>query len=282
MLASAIITFREVFEAALVVIIVLAYLKRTGKLSYVKAVWTGVGLGVLCSVLLAVVVESVMGGLTGPSEKIVEGVMMLTAVLFITWMVVWIFSTRNLSNEIAQKAERATELGSSGAWGAAGIVLLISMAVMREGFETAIFLNAASSTGGASLSGALTGVALALILSYSVFKGSRLVNIKTFFRVTTAMLVLFAAGLFSHALLEFQQAGLISPVIDHIYDISWLMNKSSTTGSLLNSLFGYTGRPSLVEMGGYLGYLTVTYLLYVAMRRSYRTGRTGAGNSACS
>jgi high-affinity iron transporter len=281
MLASAIITFREVFEAALVVIIVLAYLKRSDRLYYVKAVWAGVGIGVLCSVVLAVVVESVMGGLTGRSEKIFEGVMMLTAVLFITWMVVWIFSTRNLSEEIAEKAERATELGSGrGAWGVAGIVLLISMAVMREGFETAIFLNAANSTGGASLSGALTGVGAALILSYSVFRGSRLVNIKTFFMATTAMLVLFAAGLLSHALLEFQQAGLISPVIEHLYDITWLLNKSSTMGSMLNSLFGYTGRPSLVEMGGYLGYLTVTCLLYVAMRRSYRTGR--AGNRTCS
>jgi high-affinity iron transporter len=92
--------------------------------------------------------------------------------------------------------------------------------------------------------------------------------------------VLFAAGLLSHALLEFQQAGLISPVIEHLYDISWLVNKSSTAGSLLNSLFGYTGRPSLVEMGGYLGYLTVTCLIYVAMRRSCRTER--AGNKTCS
>ncbi len=270
MLASAIITFREVFEAALVVIIVLAYLKRTDKLTYVKTVWTGVGLGVVLSVGLAVLFESVMGGLSGATEKIFEGVLMLTAVLFITWMVVWIFSSRNLSKEIVQKATAATDL-SSGLWSSAALLLLVSTAVMREGFETAIFLNAANSAGGASLSGALIGVALALVLSYGVFKGSRLINIKTFFRVTTAMLVLFAAGLFSHALLEFQQAGLISPVIEHIYDISWLMDKSSTTGTLLNTLFGYTGRPSLVEMGGYLSYLLVTYLLYIAMRRSYRT-----------
>ncbi len=266
MLTSTIITFREVFEAALVVIIVLAYLKRTDQLRYVRTVWLGVGFGVTLSVLLAYVLESFLGGLTGATEKIFEGVMMLTAVLFITWMVVWIFSSRNVSKEIVVKATRAAGAGS-----AIGILLLISFAVLREGFETAIFLNAANSAGGASLAGALLGVVLALMLGYAVFRGSRAVNIKTFFRVTTAMLVLFAAGLTSHALLEFQEAGLISPVIEHIYDISWLLDKSSAPGSLLNSLFGYTGRPSLVEMGGYLSYLIITYLLYIAVRRSYRT-----------
>lgn len=263
MLASAIITFREVFEAALVVIIVLAYLKRTDQLSYVKVVWAGAGTGVAASVLLAVLFESFFGGLSGATEKIFEGAMMLTAVLFITWMVVWMFSSRNVSTEIINKATSAATSGSS-----IGLLLLISMAVLREGVETALFLNAANSAGGASLSGAFLGMLLALMLSYGVFKGSRRISIKAFFTATTAMLVLFAAGLTSHALLEFQQAGLISPVIDHIYDISWLIDKSSTVGSLLNTLFGYTGRPSLVEMGGYLSYLLIACLLFITLRRS--------------
>ncbi len=268
MFASAIITFREVFEAALVVIIVLAYLKRTEQFTYVKTVWAGVGVGVALSVLLALLFDTLFGGLSGKGEKIFEGVMMLTAVLFITWMVVWIFTSKNVSREIVDKASRAATSGSS-----IGILLLISTAVLREGVETAVFLQAASSTGSASLSGALLGVSLALVLAYGVVKGARWIDIKTFFRVTTAMLVLFAAGLTSHALLEFQEAGLISPVIEHVYDISWLIDKSGTLGSLFNTLFGYTGRPSLVELGGFLSYLLLSYLLYLFMRRSYIPGK---------
>jgi len=146
-------------------------------------------------------------------------------------------------------------------------VLLVAVAVLREGVETVIFLYAASFAGAADLGGAVIGGLFAVILGYLLFTGAKKVRLKAFFQITSVILILFAAGLTSHALLEFQKAGILSPIIDQLYDISWIVHKKSTVGSILSSLFGYTGKPSLTEMIGYLGYLFMTVLLYKSMGR---------------
>ncbi len=256
-LTSFVITFRELLEASLVVVIVLSYLKRAGQGGYGIYVWYGASAGIIASVSLAIAFSAFLGGLDGNTEKVFEGITMALAAVLLTWMIVWMMGQRQVIKKLETKVHN--EIGSRGAL---GISLLVATAVLREGVETVIFLQSASFEGGANLSGAVAGAGFAIIIASVVFTGVKKVNLKLFFQSSSALLILFAAGLTSHALLEFQEAGIISPITGPLYDITWLIDKKSLGGGILKSLFGYTGRPSLTEMMGYGGYFILTYLLY--------------------
>lgn len=256
MLASFVITFREVLEAALVIVVVLAYLRTAGQTRYYKNVWAGLAAGIMFSIVLALFFNMVYGGLTGKAEKIFEGSAMFLAVILLTWMIIWMASKSHIA-ELEEKVEREiTERH------ALGISALVAIAVLREGVEFVIFMHAASFAGSADLFGAVSGAAAALILGYFLFAGIGWMSVRAFFKVTGIILVLFAAGLTSHGVHEFEEAGIISPVIKPLYDITWLISKKDLAGSMLNSLFGYTGSPSLTEMSGYLGYFALIYIFY--------------------
>lgn len=263
MLTSFAITFREFLEASFLLVIVLACLKRAGHETYRKNVWYGAGAGVVGSVFLAVAFNVFLGGLEGDKEKVFEGITMSVAAILLTWMIIWMMGQRHMVKKL--EAEVHAEIGKRGAL---GISVLVAAGVLREGVETVIFLNSASFAGGANLFGAVAGASAAVIIGYFIFDGAKRMNLKLFFQLSSAVLILFAAGLTSHALLEFQEAGIISPVIAPLYDITWLISKKSLAYGILKSLFGYTGRPSLTEMSGYIGYLVLTYLLYRRAQKS--------------
>ena len=268
MLASFAITFREFLEASFLIVIVLACLKRAGHETYKRNVWYGAGAGVAASVFLAIAFNVFLGGLEGDKEKVFEGITMSVAAILLTWMIIWMMGQRHVIKELETKVY--TEISKRGAL---GISILVAVGVLREGVETVIFLNSASFAGGANLIGAIAGASTAIIIGYIIFDGAKRMNLKLFFQLSSAVLILFAAGLTSHALLEFQEAGIISPVIAPLYDITWLISKKSLAGGILKSLFGYTGRPSLTEMTGYIGYFALTYLLY---RRIQKTRASSA------
>lgn len=272
MLSSLVITFREVLEGALVVVIVLSYLKRAEEPRYRRNVWEGVAGGLIAAVCLAIVFNLSIGGLEGRAEKIFEGVTMLLAMSLITWMIVWMMFQRHIVEDIEARLKDRIDTRR-----AVGISLLVGAAVLREGVETTVFLHAASFAGGANLLGAIIGAVIALALGYVIYAGALKIRIKLFFQASSAILILFAAGLTSHALGEFQEAGLVSPIVEPLYDISWLLDKKSLPGSILNSLFGYTGAPSLTEMIGYLSYFVVTYILYKNVGRLSRARTAGRG-----
>lgn len=190
---------------------------------------------------------------------------MFLAAALITWMIIWMGAKRHLVKELEAKVDR--EISEKDAM---GITALVAVAVMREGVEFAIFMQAASFAGASSLFGAISGAVLAVALGYVLFAGTGRIRVKTFFNISGIVLVLFAAGLVSHGIHEFEEAGVISPVIKPLYDMTWLISKKDLTGSMFNSLFGYAGRPSLTEMAGYIGYLFLILFLY---RYAGRVGR---------
>lgn len=263
MLASFAITFREFLEASFLVVIVLAYLKRAGHEAYSKNVWYGAGAGVIASVFLALAFNIFLGGLEGDKEKIFEGITMSIAAILLTWMIIWMMGQRHIIKDLEAKA--CSEIGKRGAL---GISILVATGVLREGVETVIFLNSASFAGGANLFGATAGASSAILIAYLILNGAKRMNLKLFFQISSVVLILFAAGLTSHALLEFQEAGIVSPIMEPLYDITWLINRKSFAGGILKSLFGYTGRPSLTEMTGYIGYFVLTYLLYRRIQKT--------------
>lgn len=254
MFSGLIITSRETLEAALVAGIVLAFLNKTGNSRHAKFVWLGVGAGVLLSVILAFVFEKYLGGFTGRVEEIYEGVMMIVAAGLLTWMILWMLKQRSsLRANLENKVEGHVK--ENHPW---SLFLLVFVGVAREGIETVIFLKAAllQSDGGNVLLGGFVGIIGAIVLAYILFKGAAKIPLKKFFTATSVLLILFAAGLFAHGVHEFEEAGILPVLVEHVWDINWLINEKSVFGEFLKGLFGYNGNPSLGEVIAYISYLS--------------------------
>ncbi len=267
MVASFLITFREVLEAALVVGIVLGYLARTGQRRYSRFVYLGVAAGIGASVLAAWLFTSLAGGFEGRAEQIFEGVTMLLGAVLLTTMILWMMQQRHVASELERRV--AAEVAEAHPF---GLFFLVFVAVLREGVETVIFLGAAGlgSTEN-NLLGALAGLVAAVLLGYAIFAGSARVNLKTFFNVTSVLLILFAAGLVTHGVHELQEAGIVPTVIEHVWDLNPplnpdgsypLLHEQGHIGSFLRALFGYSASPSLVEVLSYVAYLALVGSLW--------------------
>jgi high-affinity iron transporter len=262
MIASLIITFRETLEAALVTGIVLSYLSRTRQTRYNGVVYAGVASGAVAAVLGALAFSRLAGGFTGRAEQLFEGITMLLGALLLSTMILWMMRQTHLAQELETRV--AAQVADAHRW---GLFSLVFVAVLREGIETVIFLGAVSATAaGGGLVGALIGIVAAIALGYVSFVGARKVNIKTFFNLTSLLLIVFAAGLVGQGVHELQEAGLTPPPIEHVWDINPPLNPDGSypplhengyIGSVLKSLLGYNGNPSLIEVLGYVAYLAV-------------------------
>jgi len=258
MTAAALITLREGLEAALIVGILLGYLAKIGQGDRRAFIWGGVVVATLASLLLATLVQILGLNLEGRAEQIFEGATMFLAVGVLTWMIFWMrYQARLLKNELERGVQQAVATGRN-----IGLFSLAFIAVFREGVETALFLSAAAfaSPGQGTLTGAALGLAVAVLLGYLVYASTVRLNVRTFFNVTSVLLLLFAAGLLSHGIHEFQEAGLVPTVNEQVWDTNHLLDEASPTGELLKALFGYNGNPSLEEVAGYLAYWAVTLL----------------------
>ena len=279
MLPSFIITFRETLEAALVVGIVLSYLARTKQTRFNRIVYSGVAFGVFVSVFAAVLFMRLAGGLTGRAEEIFEGVTMLLGAVLLTTMILWMLGQRHVAQELESRVagEVAQARGLALFW-------LVAVGVLREGIETVIFLGAASfASPSNNLLGALSGIAAAILLGYAMFAGTRRVNLKVFFNVSSILLILFAAGLVARGVHALQEANLLPTAVEHVWDLNPAVNADGSypllhedgyLGGLFKSLFGYNGDPSLIEVVSYVAYLVVVFVVW-----RLRTGRSTHSSS---
>lgn len=244
MLAALIITARESLEASLIVGILLAYVRRTDNRALAGRIWLGAGTAALASLLLAVVIVIVMGDLTGDAKEAVEGVVMLLAIGVLVYVLAWMrHQGHYMSRSMHSQLTAAAVTGSLG-----GVAALSFLAVIREGLETALYL-AAMATRGAAVeiwAGAGMGFVLAMAVGVTIYRGSHVLNLRTFFRLTTVLLVIFGAGLVAHATLIFQGIGVLPGTIT-IWDSSVIVSDSSTLGGILRSLVGYAAEPSLLQ-----------------------------------
>lgn len=259
MFPAAVITFRETLEAALVVSILLSYLAKTNQLSFRKFVWQGVVLGVGISALFAFLLDKAFGGIPrGRPEQLTEGTLMLITATFLTWMILWVHRQKEQVQKLKEKLTKHIEKQFG-----MGIIVLTMLTILREGIETVLYLKA-TSMGGANneLRGAIMGVLIALVTSWAIFKWTLHARLKTIFLVTGYVLLLFAAGLVSHSVHEFQEAGVLPLFgIDPIFNISHILSEDSFLGSILKALFGYTSKPSILQFIFYGSY--VVFILWL-------------------
>ena len=265
-LSALVIALREGIEMTLIAGIVLAYLTQLGARRAHRWVWLGIGAAAAVSVGFLGLLNVLNAEFTGATEQIFEGVTMLLAAGFLTWMIFWMLrQARYLKGEL-HRAVLETLAAGGAAW---GIFLLVFFAVVREGVETALLLFAAP--GGGKLLGSVLGLAAAIAVGVLIYAFGRRIDLRTFFKVTGVLLVFFAAGLVTHGVHEFVEAGVISggPVL---FDLTGTLPDSDGAGAMLRSLVGYSADPTLVEGIAYAGY----FILAVVLWRSGIIGRIAA------
>lgn len=255
-LSALLISLREGTEMAIVVGILLAYLRKVGARG-AGWVWAGVIAAVAVSLSFLGILNALGATFEGTMEQVFEGTTMLLAAVFLTWMILWMLrNARFLKGELQRGLDQALARGA-GTW---GLFLLAFFAVVREGVELALLLFAAPGEG--KLVGAVAGLAGAVAVGVLIYAFGRRIDLQTFFRVTSALLVLFAAGLVAHAAHEFAEAGVLAAVEGpKLWSTKGVLPDSDGVGSVLRALFGYQDEPSVIEVVTYLGYLALVWLL---------------------
>ena len=186
---------------------------------------------------------------------------MLVATVILTWMIFWMRKQAvNIKDQLQSQIQ--STLGSGSALGLIGLAFFV---VVREGIETVLFLFVSTRTTESpilSLLGGIIGLTIAITIGYGIYKGTARLNLKTFFNMTSLLLILFAAGLLAHGLHEFQEVKLIPNVMEHIWDINHVIAEDSIFGRFLTAIFGYNANPSLVEFTSYSTYLVLATASY--------------------
>jgi high-affinity iron transporter len=269
--ASFVIALREGIEAALIVSIVLAYLKQLGATDRSRLVWWGTAFAVLLSAAVGTGIFVAGAEFEGRAEEIFEGVVTLAAVGVLTWMIFWMRRQgARIKSELQEKVDTALIAGGLALAG------LAFFAVLREGIETALFLFAAAKgtavegaavAPAAQVTGAVLGLTLAIVLGVLLYRGGIRMNLRSFFRVTGMILIVVAAGLFAFSLHELQEAGWLPFLDTHAFDISRSLPDDAGIGAILRGLLGYNADPTWLEVAGWAGYLAVVGGLFLRAPR---------------
>lgn len=276
--APLLITFREALEAALIVGILAAYLKKIGRADLNRYLLIGVVGAVATSIVAGGVAAYVYGGLGGVSAELFEGFASISATAVLTYMIFWMIrNSRLIRGELEEKIHTTVTKGY-----VYGIAVLAFVAVAREGLETVLFLTAfAVQDFAATLVGMVAGVGIVMGLSFLMMRGIYRLDIRRFFKYTSVLLLIFSAGLFGYGVHELIEAaehsGIeIGPLAAHAYDINpadgaSIFHEKGVVGSILKALVGYDGNPEWLRVIVYLGYWAVVggYLF-----RSYRSMET--------
>ncbi|CAN5237294.1 FTR1 family protein [soil metagenome] len=256
-IAALVVSLREGVEMALVVGIVLAYLGQVGARKARRWVWGGVAAASAVSLAFLWVLNALDAEFEGATEQVFEGATMLLAAGFLTWMVFWMLRNARFLKSELQRGVRAVLESGGAAW---GLFFLVFFAVVREGVELALLLFAAPGDG--KLLGSVLGLALAAGVGIAIYAFGRRVDLRTFFRVTTVVLVLFAAGLVAHAAQEFAEAGLLAAFEGpKLCSTRAALPDDTGVGSLLRALLGYQDEPTVIELVVYAAYFVVVWLL---------------------
>ncbi len=215
--------------------------------------WLGVGLAVALCIAVAVVLRLVDNELPHRQQEGLETVVALVAVGMVTYMIVWMTEhARNLRGQLQEQAAGALAQGS-----AMALVAMAFLAVLREGFETAVFLLAAFNDATDPVPagfGVVLGLAVAIALGFGLYRGGLRLNLSRFFRVTGAVLVLVAAGLVASSLHTAAEAGWVVGGQAQALDLSAIIQPGTIWESLITGILGIHPQPTVIEVVGWLLY----------------------------
>ena len=261
MFPTFLIGLREGLEASLVVGILVAYLVKSGNGHRLRPLWGGIAAAITLSLGFGALLQFTSAELSFKAQEAFGGFASLLAVAFVTWMVFWMRRTaRFLKTELHGRLDAALTLGPL------ALALTAFVAVGREGLETALFLwSAVQSTNETAtpITGAVLGLATAVVLGYLLYKRAVTLNLKTFFTWTGAGLVVVAAGVLSYGVHDLQEAGILPGLNTLAFDVSTTIPPSSWYGTLLKGIFNFSPKTSVLEAVAWVAYVVpVLYLFF--------------------
>jgi high-affinity iron transporter len=259
-LAALIIVFREVFEAGLIVGIVLAV---TGSVPH-RNRW--IGGGVLAGTLAACVVAAFAGALSqlfaGMGQELFNATILAVAVIMLTWHNVWM---ARHGKEVAGEMRAVGQAVADGTKSLLALAVVVGVAVLREGSEVALFLyGVAASDGGSALSlaiGGIIGLALGAAVCLLTYFGLMRIPPRALFATTTVLITLLAAGMAAQAVAFLERANWLTRLDTVAWDSGWLLSEKSIAGRTMHTLIGYTDQPTEMQLLVYLGVVVATVML---------------------
>lgn len=285
-----VITLREGVEAALVVGIVLACLKKAEQSHLNSWVYTGIGAGIAASACVGALFNQLLHALSTSNQpyapvikQLLEGSLGIVAIVMLSWMLIWMTQqARFLKAEVEGAVTAALKENTNAGWGVFGLIFI---AVLREGFETVIFVSAQFQQGFTPALGALGGLLGAAIIGALIFKWGVKIEIRQFFKFMGILLLLIVAGLAVSALKHFDQAAAILSQTDTnyagicvyfdrsaqlhscilgpmVWNAAGILPDQQFPGILLKALFGYRERLYLLQAVGYTIFLVTVGPLY--------------------
>jgi len=253
-LAALIIVFREVFEAGLIIGIVLAV---TGSVPH-RDRWI-VG-GVLAGALAACLVAAFAGALSqlfaGMGQELFNAAILSVAVMMLTWHNVWM---ARHGREIAGEMRAVGQAVADGTKSLLALAVVVGVAVLREGSEVALFLyGIIASDGGSALSlaiGGIIGLALGAAVCLLTYFGLMRIPPRKLFATTTVLITLLAAGMAAQAVAFLESANWLTSLDTVVWDSGWLLSDKSIAGRAMHTLIGYTDQPTQMQLLVYVAVL---------------------------
>ncbi len=263
MLFSLLVTLREGIEIALVVTILLGYLRKIDQKRHFREIWIGVGAATLLSLAFGAALEITSRELSGRVLESFEGFTMLFAVGVLTWMVFWMKrQSAGMSHELRHQIDSALSHGS-----VLALAMLAFSSVAREGFETTLFLFAGSTnaSGTQFVLGGVIGFVMAAAGGAVIYYGAARLPLKQFFLFSGVVVIVLAAGLLSNGLNSLQEAAILKDLGTRPWDFENTLSMTSTLGKFLHTVLGYDAAPAMAQIVLYWGYIAAVLGAYLLL-----------------
>jgi high-affinity iron transporter len=267
MLGSAIIVFRETLEAALIIGIIAVATRNLHN----RNSWLGAGIvaGVIGATLVALFTGRIADLAEGVGQELFNALVLGLAAAMLAWHNIW------MSRHGMQLARNAKQLGqdvTAGSREMSALALVVGLAILREGSETALFLYGLLSGGEATVSsvlgGGIIGLVLGCLAGFGLYAGVLRIPARHFFAATSALILLLAAAMASQAARFLVQADILPSLASPLWNSTWLLENHSLMGRFLHALVGYEAMPSGIQVAFYVVTL-VLILLGMRLVRSH-------------
>lgn len=265
-LGNFLIGLREGLEAALVVGILLAYIRKTKRTHLLTPMWLGVAVAVIISLSFGALLTFGPETLTFEAQEAIGGSLSIISVGFVTWMIFWMAeNARLLSAELKEKLDAA----QTSAW---AVILLAALSVGREGLETTLFIWSATRTAGQEANatpmlGALVGILVAILMAWAMMHGMMRINLSRFFTITGAFLVIVAAGVLSYGIHDLQESGILPGLNNTAFESYHYIDPSGFVGTLLKAVFNLSSTTTWLEAGAWVLYMGIVMPLFIRAQR---------------
>lgn len=262
MLAAAIIVFREIIEAGLIVGIVLAVTRNIAT----SGMWVagGVAAGVAGSCIVAAFTGALAATFAGSGQELFNATILAVAVVMLTWHNIWM---ARHGREMAAEMKATGEAVSSGSKSLFALAVVVGVAVLREGAEVVLFLYGIAVSDNSSmamlLAGGMGGLIIGAVVSGLAYVGLLRIPARRLFAVTSAMIAFLAAGMAAQSFAFLEQAGVLTMLGETVWDSSAILSDKSIVGRVLHTLIGYNDQPSIMQL---LGYVVTLAAIFILMR----------------